>query len=406
MDRDHRAARAELLAGLRLDRVAAAAAATAGELPAYRGLDEEETVGELLAVMGTALAALAEGRAPSDRERAEFTDFGARRADQGVPLEPLLEAFRLTSRHAFDALYAAAGPYGSAAALALTRDFWLCCDHVSAAVVDGHRRRGTERLRDGEERRALLLGRLLSGQLPPDGLPTAVRLLGLDPGKEYLAFHAAVVPGHDAAAVGATLGEHVAARLVEPAAGRAAGPAEPGAGRAAGPAELAAGRVAGLVEPGRIGSPAVPVGLGRALPLSRAHESYRQARRAGELAAAFGLRRPVTDGELPLHAAVLALPATGEELVDRCFGHTSGNRRATLVRSLDAYLTAEANAEAAATALYVHPNTLRYRLRAFTRATGLDPGRTEDTMLIWWALRHLEASTGPRGTTGGGGTTG
>ncbi|MFF9850912.1 helix-turn-helix domain-containing protein [Streptomyces litmocidini] len=394
MDRDHRAARAELLAGLRLDRVAAAAAATAGELPAYRGLDEEETVGELLAVMGTALAALAEGREPSDRERAEFTDFGARRADQGVPLEPLLEAFRLTSRHAFDALYAAAGPYESAVALALTRDFWLCCDHVSAAVVDGHRRRGTERLRDGEERRALLLGRLLSGELPPDGLPTAVRLLGLDPGKEYLAFHAAVAPGHDAAAVEATLREHVAARLVEPA------------GHAAGPVEPAAGRVAGLVESGRIGSPTVPVGLGRALPLSRAHESYRQARRAGELAAAFGLRRPVTDGELPLHAAVLALPSTGEELVDRCFGHTSGNRRATLVRSLDAYLTAEANAEAAATALYVHPNTLRYRLRAFTRATGLDPGRAEDTMLIWWALRHLEASTGPRGTSGGGGTTG
>lgn len=397
MDEDHRAARTELLAGLRLDRVAAEAAATVGELPAYRVLDEGETVRELLVVMETALAALAEGRTPSERERAEFTDFGARRADQGVPLEPLLEAFRLTSRHAFDALYAAAGRYGeSAVALALTRDFWLCCDHVSAAVVDGHRRRETERLRGGREQRALLLGQLLSGELPPEWLPTTTRLLGLHPGGDYLAFHLAPVPTQEVAAVEGMLREHVAALLVEPEAGRVAGLAEP-----------EAGRFAGLAEPGRLSSLRLPVGLGPALPPARAHESYRGARRAGELAAAFGLRRPVADGELPLHAAVLALPATGEQLVSRCFGHTSGSRRATLVRTLDAYLRADANAEAAAAALYVHPNTLRYRLRTFTRVTGLDLGRAEDTMQVWWALRHLEAAAaGPGGAAGRGGAPG
>ncbi|MFI8763780.1 helix-turn-helix domain-containing protein [Streptomyces sp. NPDC053792] len=409
MDEDHRAARTELLAGLRLDRVAAGAAATVGELPAYRVLDEGETVRELLVVMETALAALAEGRAPSERERAEFTDFGSRRADQGVPLEPLLEAFRLTSRHAFDALYAAAGRYGeSAVALALTRDFWLCCDHVSAAVVDGHRRRETQRLRGGREQRALLLGQLLSGELPPESLPTTTRLLGLHPGEDYLAFHLAPVPTQEVAAVEGMLREQVAALLVEPAGGSFAGLADPEAGRVnAGLAEPEAGRFAGLAESGKLSSLRLPVGLGPALPPARAHESYRRARRAAELAAAFGLRRPVADGELPLHAAVLALPATGEQLVIRCFGHTSGSRRATLVRTLDAYLRADANAEAAAAALYVHPNTLRYRLRTFTRVTGLDLGRAEDTMQVWWALRHLEAAAaGPGGAAGRGGAPG
>ncbi|WP_426402974.1 helix-turn-helix domain-containing protein [Streptomyces sp. R-07] len=91
----------------------------------------------------------------------------------------------------------------------------------------------------------------------------------------------------------------------------------------------------------------------------------------------------------------------------RCFGHTSGSRRATLVRTLDAYLRADANAEAAAAALYVHPNTLRYRLRTFTRVTGLDLGRAEDTMQVWWALRHLEAAAaGPGGAAGRGGAPG
>jgi hypothetical protein len=225
---------------------------------------------------------------------------------------------------------------------------------------------------------------LLSGELPPEFLPTTTRLLGLDPGKEYVAFHLAPVPVRDVAAVEGALRAHVAALLVEPA----------------------AGRVAGLAEPGKLSSPRLPVGLGPALPPARAHESYRRARRAGELAAAFGLRRPVADGELPLHAAVLALPATGEQLVSRCFGHVSGSRRATLIRTLDAYLRADANAEAAAAALYVHSNTLRYRLRTFTRVTGLDLGRPEDTTQVWWALRHLEVAAGPGGAAGTGGTHG
>ncbi|MER7949448.1 helix-turn-helix domain-containing protein [Streptomyces sp. NPDC096079] len=385
MDEEHRDARGRLLAGLRLDRVAAEAAATVGGLPAYRVLDETQAVGELLAVMETALAALAEGRAPTGRERAAFREFGARRAEQGVPLEPLLEAFRLTSRHAFDALYAAAGPSGeSAAALALTRDFWLCCDHVSAAVIEGHRRCGTERPRDVREQQARVLGRLLNGELPPDRLPSAHRLLGLDPAGEYVAFHAGPLPEAERAAVEGALRAHAAALRADPA----------------------SGCVAGLAEPGALSPVRAPVGLGPAVPPARAHESYPGARRAAGLAAVFGLRRPVADGELPLHAAVLALPATGARLVDRCFGHTGGNRRATLVRSLDAYLACDANAEAAAAVLYVHPNTLRYRLRAFSRDTGLDLGRPEDTMSVWWALRHLEAVARPRGADGGAQTAG
>ncbi|MFE0646696.1 PucR family transcriptional regulator [Streptomyces sp. NPDC058877] len=390
MDEDHRAVRAALLAGLRLDRVAAEAATTVGGLPAYGGLDRSETGRELLAVMETALVALVAGRAPSDHERAEFVDFGARRADQGVPLEPLLEAFRLTSRHAFDALYAAAGGHAeSAVALALTRDFWLCCDHVSAAVIEGHRRRGAERLGNGGER-SELLGRLLDGALPPERLPATIRALGLDPAGEYLAFHAVPAPGQDPALVERTLRGHATVLRVEGAPDFGPEPGSAAAGR----------RVVGLAEPGRLSGVPLPVGLGRALPPARAHESLRQARRAGELAAAFDVRRPVTEGEFPLHAAVLALPATGEQLVDRCFGHTDGSRRTTLVRTLDAYLAAGANAEAAAATLYVHPNTLRYRLRTFAAATGLEPGSPEDSLQIWWALRHLEAVSRLRGRTG------
>ncbi|MEV7570185.1 helix-turn-helix domain-containing protein [Streptomyces tanashiensis] len=137
---------------------------------------------------------------------------------------------------------------------------------------------------------------------------------------------------------------------------------------------------------------ALPVGLGPARPLAQLRESLAEAERADEVAVAFGLDRCVSGGELPLHRAVLTLPAIGEQLVERCFGHTSGERRTTLVRTVGAYLAADANAEQAAAALFVHPNTLRYRIRALTAATGLDPARTEDALALWWAVRHLEAT--------------
>jgi sugar diacid utilization regulator len=156
-------------------------------------------------------------------------------------------------------------------------------------------------------------------------------------------------------------------------------------------AEPGAQRVIGLAVRRPPASFELPSGIGEPRPPARLRESLAQAERADELAVAFGLRRCVSADELPLHSAVLTLPAVGGQLVERCFGHTSGERRATLVRTVDAYLAADANAEQAAAALFVHPNTLRYRLRGLTAATGLDPARTEDALALWWAVRHLEA---------------
>ncbi|HEY1478959.1 MAG TPA: helix-turn-helix domain-containing protein [Gaiellales bacterium] len=63
-------------------------------------------------------------------------------------------------------------------------------------------------------------------------------------------------------------------------------------------------------------------------------------------------------------------------------------RQAQLVRTLEEYLRQRGNVSATAQALYVHPNTLRQRLRRITELTRLDV-RTDDWLMIEIALKLL-----------------
>ncbi|MER7766763.1 helix-turn-helix domain-containing protein [Kitasatospora sp. NPDC096140] len=364
--------RGRVLAALSLEDIAAGAAVTVvREVPAYHGHDADRVRAELLTVLAPVMAFLREERDATAAEQAQFAAFGALRAEQGIGLEPLLEAFRLSTRRAFDALYEEIRRVDAPqAGLELARDFWAGCDRLSAAVVRGHRERELEKAQAAQEHRTLLLRQLLTGDLPTEYLATAATTLGLDLRTEYHVCHARPGRGRTIAAVERALRPHTAALLAEPG----------------------TDRVVGLTTrplPARV---ALPAGLGPARPLSRLRESLAEAERCDELAVAFALDRCVRSGELPLHLAVLALPAVGDQLVERCFGHTSGERRTTLVRTVDAYLAADGNADQAAAALFVHPNTLRYRIRALTAASGLDPARTEDALALWWAVRRLQAS--------------
>jgi sugar diacid utilization regulator len=60
--------------------------------------------------------------------------------------------------------------------------------------------------------------------------------------------------------------------------------------------------------------------------------------------------------------------------------------RATLVETLTAYFDSGANLEAAARTLFVHPNTVRYRLRQVADLTGLTPSQPRDAFALTTAL--------------------
>ncbi|WP_132991633.1 PucR family transcriptional regulator [Gordonia zhaorongruii] len=70
-------------------------------------------------------------------------------------------------------------------------------------------------------------------------------------------------------------------------------------------------------------------------------------------------------------------------------------RDSTLLETLQAYLDAGRSIESCARGLYIHPNTVRYRLKKVTDITGRDPGNARDAYVLQVAmtvgrLTHLQ----------------
>ena len=75
----------------------------------------------------------------------------------------------------------------------------------------------------------------------------------------------------------------------------------------------------------------------------------------------------------------------------------------TLSTTLGAFLDAGGSIEAAARALYVHPNTIRYRLKKIADATGRDPSHPRDAYVLRVAgtvgrLTHFDDETSSQTT--------
>ena len=82
--------------------------------------------------------------------------------------------------------------------------------------------------------------------------------------------------------------------------------------------------------------------------------------------------RPVASDELLPERALAGDGHARRHLVDAVYGPLTGSRD-TLIDTLTTYYQQGTSIEATARALFVHPNTVRYRLRQATEVTGLNP---------------------------------
>ncbi|MFE6743467.1 PucR family transcriptional regulator [Streptomyces tubercidicus] len=151
------------------------------------------------------------------------------------------------------------------------------------------------------------------------------------------------------------------------------------------------GDVAGLL----VGRPAglcrsLILGLGAPVPAPGVATEFTRATQALRAAAGFGLVGAFTREELGLRAAVVALPAVGEQLARLRLAPLAerGEDGVQLAEAAAAYLRQGLRLEAAARTLYVHPNTLRNRLRRFEEITGTNLRDPADLAEVWWALTH------------------
>jgi DNA-binding PucR family transcriptional regulator len=98
------------------------------------------------------------------------------------------------------------------------------------------------------------------------------------------------------------------------------------------------------------------------------------------------------DAPRPVHSDDLlperALAGDGEArraLIEQVHGplETAG---ATILTTLETYLGQGSSIEATARALFVHPNTVRYRLKRVAEVTGLSPSNARDCYVLRLAL--------------------
>jgi hypothetical protein len=136
--------------------------------------------------------------------------------------------------------------------------------------------------------------------------------------------------------------------------------------------------------------PDVTVGVGPVVRITDLAGAFESATQALEVASSFGLRGEHSVEELGLLPAILAEMGVGETLVARYLDPLSalGRFGLELEYTLRVLFANDLRMDATATALVVHPNSLRYRLRRYERLTGADLGKVKDLVQIWWALHR------------------
>ncbi len=313
---------------------------------------------------------------PLDTPRAT----GVRRAEQGVPLESVLHAYRLGFRTIWDALVTLARTGAGAldVLVGAASTVWEIVDAFSTAVGDGYR--ATEsRLAGQDARRAeALLDALLDGRGAERAVAEEARTgLGL---AEHSACAVVVLEGADAERVAAALSQAGLRAWWRTRAGREIGLVP--LGRAC-PADVCAA-LAGLAGARAGVSPAVQ-GVAE---IGLAHRLADTALRA---------LPPGTDRVVELDdglpgALLVSAPALAARLASRALGGVlalDAAERAPLLQTLSAWLSAGGSAGRTASRLSCHRNTVRSRLRRVEALTGRSLEDVDDLVEFSLALLAL-----------------
>ncbi|KIF70334.1 PucR family transcriptional regulator [Streptomyces sp. AcH 505] len=377
----HRAARVLLddLAGL-TDRLVATLRA---QEPAYRvaiDADASEIWQEVHRSLRHNIGSLIRPREARDAARRTSWRIGATRAEQGVPLDAVLHAFRLGGAMVWQGLIdETARRHADDIRLLIhvAADVWNFVDEHCGLVADAYRQTERRMAWRRENRLRLMTAALLEGSARVSDLPDAAAMLDLPADGSYAVLAVAglrVTPQGDAPP------------LPLPPGTRAVWHASADAHHAIVPltgAETVASVLAGLAPP-----PGVRVGVSSAVTGIAA---VGEARRLADIALRTCPRAGgvvLLDDHLPA-ALVASSPDLGAALAGRVLGpldRLDPADRDLLVETLTAWLDSDGSARRAAARLYCHRNTVLNRLRRFEQLTGRSLARPTDAVEVSLAL--------------------
>jgi hypothetical protein len=357
------------------------------ELPAYGALDAAEVFGGFEESLAEMLRILrARGLEDPEHTANIFRSAGERRARAGIPVEELLQTGRIVTEEvrAMAEKVAPDGPQRDAIILQMVDVMLAWGDLAMIATAEGHRRAELEAQSREAHEMAVLVRAMLFGGLSPAQLCSRANAYGLDADSEFYAFRARPTEAISHLAIGQLLGT-----------GRTAG-------RRNGLASPIEGDLSGVLN--RLPTEPLPVSIGVAgpHPLNELQAGFRTASRALDTAVSLGMPGIHDIASLGLFPAVIADPTVGDALQARYVTPLAerGEAGDTILDTVASYLDLRCRLGDTASALYVHPNTVRYRLGRFESLTDCSLQDTRVLAEVWWALQRRRLSLPGAGDRG------
>jgi PucR C-terminal helix-turn-helix domain len=339
------------------------------EIPDFGRLPAEALAQAIRGNIPRALTALRDLRPPTEAELEQAAAIGRERAEQGLTVDAVLHAYRISVTGLWSRFGELARERGAdvASVLAFSETLWLWADAVMDIVGEAHREVELEQAREEQQRRDAFVLALLTGTLDPAQLRSDSATFGLDADCLYTPFRAratgdAALPHRVALALAGDDG--LVTALDRDFAGIAVRPPVP--------------------------IPRVVTGLGPPARLEALPAAFAMASRALQTAIAFGQEGAFSLADLSIRPAILADEALGDAFAARHLEPLTnlGRLGAELETTLRTWFDNGMRIEDTARALHVHANTLRHRLRRFEEATGTTLRDPRDLVELWWALER------------------
>jgi PucR C-terminal helix-turn-helix domain len=142
---------------------------------------------------------------------------------------------------------------------------------------------------------------------------------------------------------------------------------------------------------GELLKPAVLATVGPS-PLPMLGQAFAECTRLLNVAVRYGKHGLVDRESLSVRIAVIEESDIGAALFHRYVATVLEESPIAdpILESVQIYLANHRRVQAAADALLIHGNTLRYRLEKYTTITGADLTDTETIIEVWWALEYWQ----------------
>ena len=340
----------------------------------YRHVDHDVLLESWRRNLSVSVAGVRARRSPGpEDDDTPLRRVGEDRARQGVGVAEMLQTSMQHQKIFVDLVreHAPPSPYRDSLLLELfsTKQAWSAWSMVALAA--GHREAELEIQRRAQEHQDGFVRRIISGSIAASEIGAGAEAYGVDRDRHYRAFRARPAPGTDAV--------RVMERYL-----RVAGTGE----RRNGMMALVDGDLCGFVAVLPPEPPPTAVGVSPPVPLHELPAVFRLATRALETAQAMGRREVVGLADLGLHPAVVADHDLGELMHARFVAPFDGlgASGAAILETVGCYLRSGNRLEATRQQLFLHTNTVRYRLSRFESITGCSLRDNDALVQVWWAL--------------------